>query len=460
MLIKYLSFLVVLSAFHGVEAQTINAASCSSTDVQVAINAASPGDTVLVPAGSCAWSNVVTIAKAITLQGAGAATSGTTCGSGTASPVWGNTNINVTGGNHSIHITKQAGGAIRIQGLNFWASNVTGRTFYIDGAWSGTQPVIFQNTSFCGNNSWMGEINTPGGVILSHTYTAGTYNNGGGWTVVDDANTYNSWRTADTMGSKDTNGLLNFYIEDSTFHTGNIIDCDSGCRVVVRYNTMQFAAFNSHGYDTSPYGMRHFEIYNNTFTDPNPSEIDQQGQYLGNVQFFVWLRGGTGVVYNNHFDEVAGRGWGDKPIVRQSMYALSDPTLLRSHGDSAQSSCSTISYPIQGDAGQLGQNWTTGTGFFTDPIYFWGNIRTPTPGAWLFPWQFDSGSPQTCVPNLDLNIWMQSGRDVINTGLSGGSAKPGYTPYTYPHPLTQGLRGSGGGGTPATPPTALQAVVH
>src|SRR5262249_5353049 len=54
------------------EGATINAANCSQATVQQAINSASTGDTVSVPAGACTWSTTVTIAgKNITLSGAG-----------------------------------------------------------------------------------------------------------------------------------------------------------------------------------------------------------------------------------------------------------------------------------------------------------------------------------------------------------------------------------------------------
>ena len=56
----------------------IKAASCSQHDVQAAIDAASDGDTVLVPAGTAAWTSpdenapaVLIAKKAITVQGAG-----------------------------------------------------------------------------------------------------------------------------------------------------------------------------------------------------------------------------------------------------------------------------------------------------------------------------------------------------------------------------------------------------
>src|SRR5262245_43408152 len=51
-------------------AATINAATCSSTDVQAAINPAAGGDTVVIPNGACTWTSGVTInGKGIVLTG-------------------------------------------------------------------------------------------------------------------------------------------------------------------------------------------------------------------------------------------------------------------------------------------------------------------------------------------------------------------------------------------------------
>lgn len=59
-------------------ASIINAASCSQTHVQTAVNSAVNGDTVLVPAGTCTWNSAVSITnKTITLTGAGAEPGGT-----------------------------------------------------------------------------------------------------------------------------------------------------------------------------------------------------------------------------------------------------------------------------------------------------------------------------------------------------------------------------------------------
>ena len=68
-------FVVSLASFFAsfaeTHAATVTASSCSSADVSTAITSASAGATVTIPAGSCAWSNNLTITKGINLIGAG-----------------------------------------------------------------------------------------------------------------------------------------------------------------------------------------------------------------------------------------------------------------------------------------------------------------------------------------------------------------------------------------------------
>ena len=66
-LIFALNFICILD----VQAATIPATTCSRADVQAAITAASNGDTVTIPTGTCVWSSKVTITKSLTIQGAG-----------------------------------------------------------------------------------------------------------------------------------------------------------------------------------------------------------------------------------------------------------------------------------------------------------------------------------------------------------------------------------------------------
>jgi hypothetical protein len=51
--------------------KTVVAASCSYTDVSVAVALCSAGDTVVIPAGNCVWSNTLVVGSPITIQGTG-----------------------------------------------------------------------------------------------------------------------------------------------------------------------------------------------------------------------------------------------------------------------------------------------------------------------------------------------------------------------------------------------------
>src|SRR6516164_10675128 len=62
---------VVFGLSTAINAQNVAANSCSQTDVQTAIRAAASGDTVTVPRGNCSWSSMITVTKAIHIQGAG-----------------------------------------------------------------------------------------------------------------------------------------------------------------------------------------------------------------------------------------------------------------------------------------------------------------------------------------------------------------------------------------------------
>lgn len=433
-----MAFAFLLSPLFGRKAQanTINAASCNTSDVQTAINSAQAGDTVVVPPGSCSWAGL-TVAKAVSLNGAGI----------------GLTNITLTGNNT---FTKSSAGVMRIKGFSF---SVTGggdanKPMQVGGSWQSAQPIVFQNNAFTVNGSGLFRINIPGGVIFSHN----TFN--GQWDdsflqLKDASDSQGSWTTADTIGTRDTNGLLNIYIEDNTFVGGSNqgIDSDDASRTVVRHNKFTNSEFNSHGWDSSLFGLRHFEVYNNQFLNT------QDSSQTANVNQSVWIRGATGVIYNNSFDALAGSFWGDKPEIRLNIRGAED--------DRPQGTCAQVSYPVPH---QLGQNFN-GTSAFTDPIYIWGNtstIGTVDGGGFQVEanaaWNDFGGGANPC--GFDWNTFFKWGRDAVNTTIGsitlsssggsvegiGGTAKPGYTAYAYPHPLTASA------GT--APPTKLAAVVQ
>jgi hypothetical protein len=407
----------------------VNALSCSQIDVQNAINTATAGQTVNIPAGSCSWS-AMTIAKAVTLTGAGQ----------------GVTVINLVGGTSSIVFTKQTGGVIRVQNLTLAITNikVAPHPVTVSGPWPTGQPIIFYNIAINLSTADFMSSYSPGGVIFSHINFHGLW----GDTLFTGKNpsSNESWLAAGTLGMADSTGLANTYIEDSVFNGGNITDCDDGCRAVLRHNTLNNSGgFNSHGADSSPYGMRHFEIYSNHFLLPDKTCPGGSATSPSNINQWIWIRGGTGVIFNNDFDFLDTDGcWGVKPEWKFSNRGIEDDHQPQSL------TCLTLTYPA---FHQIGQNYN-GSAFFTDPITIWGNIANQAPTS-THPFHiqasttFNWGNP--CAFNW--NTYWQWGRDGVNSALTlpitlpsnggsvegiGGTPKVGYTPYTYPHPLAAG----------------------
>lgn len=390
-------------------AATRQAASCSVSAVQSAISSASNGDVIQVPAGDCIWSGL-TVSKAVHIQGSGI----------------GRSNINLSGNNT---ITKQPSGVIRISDFSFTKTGGgnSSKGFTVTGAWKTAEPVIIEHNSFTINNTGLFLLSVPGGVIISDNVFTG------GW---DDSfiqpkipQDTESWSSADTLGTKDINGKLNHYIEDNTFYGGTNqgIDADDATRVVYRHNDLTYSSFNTHGHATSSVGVRHFEVYDNTFHYPGGTS------QIANQNWTIWIRGGTGVIFGNKIDDIAGSYWGNKEEIKLTIRGAEDAR--------PQGSCANTRYPVPR---QIGQNYN-GTSYFTDPLYIWGNSGTVAIGAdwnWGNPCGFSFGD------------FFQWGRDAIKSG----AARPNYSPYTYPHPLRKAE--SAGPATPPLPPVNLSAVTQ
>lgn len=390
---------MMLAAATLASAATRQAASCSASAVQSAINSASAGDIVTIPAGNCSWSGL-NINKAVHVQGAGV----------------GKTVITLSGNNS---ISKQSNGIVRVTGFTFTKSGGGNESkgITISGSWKNAEPVIIENNEFTISNTGLFALTTVGGVIIANNSFTGEWDDS--FIQPKMHSDTESWSTADTMGMKDSTGKLNHYIEDNTFYGGTNqgIDADDGTRVVYRNNELTYSSFNTHGWATSSVGVRHFEVYNNTFRNPGGSN------QIANQNWAIWIRGGTGVVFNNRIDDIAGSYWGNKSEVKLTIRGAEDYR--------PQGSCSNTKYPVPR---QLGQSHN-GSSYITDPIYFWGNTGTI---AYNADWNW--GNP--C--GFSFNTFFQWGRDAVKTGAS----KPNYSPYTYPHPLRSGET------TPPPPPPA------
>lgn len=126
-----------------------------------------------------------------------------------------------------------------------------------------------------------------------------------------------AWGTADTMGTRDTNGNSNVYIENCDFHgCSGICDLDDSAKAVFRRNLFDNSIMGSHGADTSNVGMRHVEIYENEFV-----QTTQPGSTFNMGQWFFW-RGGTGVITDNVMPNLFSSDWGDKAEIFMTVLNL------------------------------------------------------------------------------------------------------------------------------------------
>ncbi len=209
-----------------------------------------------------------------------------------------------------------------------------------------------------------------------------------------DAGSTTGWTTVVDVGGP---GL--FYVEDSTFTSASSqggvawIQGYYGARVVFRHNVFDFVSIDMHG-TAGSVGARWWEVYENTWQNT------VKGQNGG---WATSMRAGSGVIFNN------------KVVSGNFDIGLCEE-------DSG--------YPALYQIGR-GINQTS------DPAYVWNNT-----GMSLALNQCDAPESAGMVA---LN------RDVY------ASARPGYTAYVYPHPLSSGVS-TPPPPPPPMPPTALTVV--
>ena len=402
------AFGVLLSLGMHAGAATITAASCSATDVGAAINAASNGDTVVIPNGSCTWTSGITMSKQITLRGA--SVDGVTISHGAGSGTLLTVNIG-------------SSARTRISNLRFMPGNGTGVYIQVNGA--GLTPVMqdvyFNIPHFQLQHAvrWF----VKGGVISRATfestdYTSSVYGSESGCLQVKGGG---SWLAPSTLGILDSDGTNNLYIEDSVFkYVGQCPDVDDMGRVVVRRSQFIGSSGLTHG-TTSSDGGRQVELYDNTFTYPNTSR---------NLNRYFWWRAGTAVITRNSVQSISGQMYGSKP---------SWTFVVENARRSGPPGCCT-SYPCWHQPG-AGAN---GSSQISDPVYFWDNTGT---GATYVG--TNEGEPANCGTTYSTTDFFKQNRDYfVNSG-----AKPGYASYPYPHPLAQ----DSGAQPPSVPaPSGLQ----
>lgn len=400
----------------------VTAESSSATHVNTAIGSASAGQTVCIPSGASAWGTgtaTVTIDKAITLLGSGVESTTVTLGTGPAVSITSDSavisNFAITADNSSSGTMVNIG-----DGLEQWVIKGMKLDGGADSTWDnyfiyGSVPSNTTNTYGVVSNNEI--INFTGEQIFFR-------------------GPCNSWQTDSSLG-----GAENLFIEGNTFSakTGEsgYMDANANTRTVVRYNAFDKVYFDAHGHKsntalcTPEYheGTRHWEIYANTSVD-------------WPLQNFVYLRGGTGVV------------WGNKQLGTSvgSYIRFDDYSVKQENSQSWQlyyPGCAC--YSDQPVAYQIGRGKnsstpvSTGDNQTSEPAYLWNNKNSDGDDITI---RIGYGSPQIaafCTEFCEDPEYTMSDFIVVDRDYYVSETKPdamsAYTPYTCPHPLT-GLTGS------------------
>jgi len=386
-------------------AATITASSCSRDAVNAAISSASNGDTVIIPEGSCTWSSGINMTKQITLRGASAGGVTITHGAGSG------TLLSVSTGSSA---------RTTIANLRFMPG--TGSGVYIEVRGSGLVPLMHDMYFNLPNFQLQHAVRwfVRGGVIWNTTfestdYSSNVYGSDSGCLQVKFPG---AWEARSTLGTLDTNGDQNLYIEDSKFiYVGQCPDVDDNARVVIRHSQYIGSSGLTHG-STSSEGGRQVEFYDNEFTYPNQKR---------NLNRYFWWRAGTAVITRNSIQAISGQMWGNK-----SSFAFTVENARRS----GTFGCCT-SYPCHHQVGFGGD----GSKQVPEPIYIWDNTGNGASRIGL-----SEGDPANCGTAYSTSDFFKLNRDYF---VDAGP-KPGYTPYPYPHPLTASIR--------PLPPSGLQVV--
>jgi hypothetical protein len=423
---QLLSVLVLFGITGYANAADIVASSCTTADVQTAVNAAVDGDRVLIPNGSCSWTSGISTTKQIIIQ----AQNYTPTPGGTMTR-----NVTITnnaGTTPLFSLTSGNSYHVGFVGIRFNDGSGTGNYLRFSG--SGTKVPLLADCSFeyeirYGDNptnamiAWL----SSGGVIWN-TWWASKRTSpsqvGGSTMFMDHPR---AWNTASTMGQLDTNGIINVYVENSTgIDIDAIFDVDQGARLVVRNNYFDGTWFLTHGFTSGLWGAgRHVEIYDNTFRSTRTDETrNLSGRYF-------WLRAGTMLATGN---DVAGP-------VRTQDYGSTIQIL--NIGDNTSPSGSDA--PMQPGWGH------DGTNNVRDPMYVWGN--TGAMGS-AVGFNNQSGNWQA-VTIVATSPGQVDGELFVNLG-----AKPGWSRYTYPHPARAAIENTTPDTTPPTTPTNLIATAQ
>lgn len=371
----------------------ILAKSNSLEDVQSAINLSENGDVIGIPSGKVIWTESLNIPddKNITLKGSGKET--TIISTSETSPLilisLNRSSSRVT--NIGFYLSNDNGVGIDVRGVGWRIDNCE----FNNGITSTIEGVNVRGLSNIGGS--------PIGVIDHCEF------NNIRILVTGDANLMANdiWNEPLDLGKNNAT-----FVENCTFtftKFGNAIDANYGGRYVFRHNLLNDTYIEAHSVQGNNRASRSWEIYNNTLNKVN------QGMW---APFF--LRGGTGIVFNNTINGY----WSSGPAVvvdnRRSFEILGDGGLCDGtslwDGNEEENG-----YPARDQIGRSTDDWlwTESNPYPSqklDPMYQWNNTHE----------------------GLSINVYVHNGCEIHikeNRDYYNNIEKPDYIPFDFPHPL-------------------------
>lgn len=379
------------------------AASTSQVDVQAAIDAASDGDSVTIPAGTSTWASKIDVpeAKTLSISGAGKTNTVITSGLAASSEL---VDLNKSGSRLTAigFVLPDDGYAIKVSGEGWRIDNIRVNNT------SGTSRYAVYAIGESGDSSPVGLIDNCE-IINGRVLVIGNLNM---------PSMHAIWFESLGLG---TNNAV--FVEDCTFTTtdfaGNCIDTNYGGRYVFRYNTVNDSTTEAHSIQFDHRGSRSWEIYENTFNRVTRS-----------MWMPMYQRGGTGVIFNN---TITGT-WTDANIGLDNVRSCEDVG-----GDAGE--CDGLSNWDENTPGENGYVCRDQIGAGGDEsLWEAGNLYPPQTLVPTYAWNNLIGEVAVEFKSLGVGpaCAESQGHIVEDRDFYNGTPKPDYTPYTYPHPLRGG----------------------